>query len=122
MHISSLPNQYGIGTFGKEAYAFADFLAASKQKYWQLLPLCPTSFGDSPYQSPSAFALNPYFIDLERLEAQGLLQHDDYSHVDFGDDRSHVDYNKIYINKEMVLRKVFIRKELISLCDLDAFI
>ncbi|MDD3168183.1 MAG: 4-alpha-glucanotransferase [Eubacteriales bacterium] len=122
MHISSLPNQYGIGTFGKEAYAFADFLAAAKQKYWQLLPLCPTSFGDSPYQSPSAFALNPYFIDLERLEVQGLLQYDDYSQVDFGSDPDHVDYFKVYVNKETVLRKAFARRHLLPSHGFEAFI
>ena len=67
MHISSLPSRHGIGTFGKEAHAFVKFLAASGQKYWQMLPLNPTSYGDSPYQSFSAFALNPYFIDLDDL-------------------------------------------------------
>lgn len=122
MHISSLPNQYGIGTFGKEAYSFADFLAAAKQKYWQILPLCPTSFGDSPYQSPSAFALNPYFIDLERLEAQGFLQHEEYCHVDFGNDPDHVDYYKVYVNHEAVLRKAFSRRELLPGQALEVFV
>lgn len=122
MHISSLPNQYGIGTFGKEAYAFADFLAAAKQKYWQILPLCPTSFGDSPYQSPSAFALNPYFIDLERLEALGLLLNEDYCRADFGEDPEHVDYHKLYVNKEGILRKAFARRELLPAGELEAFI
>jgi 4-alpha-glucanotransferase len=121
MHISSLPNRYGIGTFGKEAYAFADFLAAVKQKYWQILPLCPTSFGDSPYQSPSAFALNPYFIDLEKLEAQGLLMHEEYCGVDFGQDPEHVDFYKIYSNREQVLRKAFFRRELLPAEKLEAF-
>ena len=122
MHISSLPNQYGIGTFGKEAYAFADFLAAAKQKYWQILPLCPTSFGDSPYQSPSAFALNPHFIDFEWLESHGFLQREEYSSVDFGDDPFHVDYLKVYVNKEAVLRKAFSRRELLPAQDLEVFI
>ena len=67
MHISSLPSPWGIGTFGREAYAFADFLAEAKQKYWQILPLGPTGYGDSPYQTGSAFAGNPYFIDLDAL-------------------------------------------------------
>ncbi|MDO4573063.1 MAG: 4-alpha-glucanotransferase, partial [Clostridia bacterium] len=62
LHISSLPSPYGIGSLGREAYAFIDFLAAARQRYWQVLPLGPTSFGDSPYQSFSAFAGNPYFI------------------------------------------------------------
>ena len=113
MHISSLPNQYGIGTFGKEAYSFVDFLSNAKQKFWQILPLCPTSYGDSPYQSPSAFALNPYFIDPERLEAQGLLSHEDYCHMDFGQDPGRVDYFKVYGNNEAMLRKAFERREVI---------
>ena len=66
--ISSLPSPYGIGTFGEEGYKFVDMLVEAKQKYWQVLPLGPTSFGDSPYQSFSAFAGNPYFIDLKRCE------------------------------------------------------
>ncbi len=122
MHISSLPNQYGIGTFGKEAYAFADFLAAAKQKYWQILPLCPTSFGDSPYQSPSAFALNPWFIDPEQLEEQGLLHRDDYCYSDFGRDPEHVDYYKVYVNKEKILRKAFEKKDLLPKTELEAFL
>ncbi|WP_366777921.1 4-alpha-glucanotransferase [uncultured Clostridium sp.] len=64
--IFSLPSNYGIGTFGKEAYKFVDFLEKSKQSYWQILPVGPTSYGDSPYQSFSIFAGNPYFIDLDR--------------------------------------------------------
>ena len=71
--VFSLPNEYGIGSFGEEAYRFVDFLAEAKQDYWQVLPLNPTSFGDSPYQSPSANAGNPYFIDLDLLRADGLL-------------------------------------------------
>ena len=65
--ISSLPSSYGIGTFGREGYKFIDQLVKARQKYWQVLPIGPTSFGDSPYQSFSAFAGNPYFIDLEIL-------------------------------------------------------
>lgn len=71
--ISSLPSPYGIGTFGAAAYAFADFLHEAGQKYWQLLPLGPTSYGDSPYQSFSTFAGNPYFVDLDLLIEDGLL-------------------------------------------------
>ena len=71
--LSSLPSPYGIGTLGREAYRFIDFLEASNQKIWQLLPIHQTSYGDSPYQSPSAFAGNPYFIDLDCLIEQGLL-------------------------------------------------
>jgi 4-alpha-glucanotransferase len=122
MHISSLPNTFGIGTFGKEAYDFADFLAAAKQKYWQILPLCPTSYGDSPYQSPSAFALNSYFIDLVQLEEQGLLHRDEYVDIDFGRDSEHIDYNNIYVNKDLVLRKAFARRELLPRAEVEAFL
>ena len=73
MHISSLPSPYGIGTMGKEARKFADFLKKAGQKYWQILPLGPTGYGDSPYQSFSTFAGNPYFIDLEELIQRDLL-------------------------------------------------
>ena len=75
--ISSLPSPYGIGTFGKAAYEFADFLKAAGQKYWQVLPLGPTSYGDSPYQSFSTNAGNPYFIDLDMLIEDGLLTKED---------------------------------------------
>ena len=78
MPISSLPNDYGIGTLGEYAYKFIDLLKESGQTYWQILPLCPTSFGDSPYQSFSTFAGNPYFIDLDMLNQQGLLDKEDY--------------------------------------------
>ncbi|MGV2643938.1 4-alpha-glucanotransferase, partial [Clostridium perfringens] len=81
MHISSLPGKYGIGTFGIEAFAFVDFLKKSRQKYWQILPLGQTSYGDSPYQCFSAFAGNPYFIDFEILEEEGVLE-EDYSNLD----------------------------------------
>ncbi|MGL5965112.1 MAG: 4-alpha-glucanotransferase, partial [Fusobacteriaceae bacterium] len=77
MHISSLPSIYGIGDFGQEAYKFVDFLSEAKQKLWQILPLGPTGFGDSPYQSFSSFAGNPYFIDLEELVSQKLLEESD---------------------------------------------
>ena len=73
MHISSLPSPHGIGTLGKESFAFADFLKSAGQKYWQVLPIGPTGYGDSPYQSASAFAGNPYFIDLDALADDGLL-------------------------------------------------
>ena len=73
MPVFSLPGPFGIGTLGKEAFAFVDFLADAKQTYWQILPIGPTGYGDSPYQSCSAFAGNPYFIDLDALKADGLL-------------------------------------------------
>ena len=77
MHISSLPGDTGIGTLGIEAYKFVDFLKKSGQTYWQVLPLCPTSYGDSPYQSFSIYAQNPYFIDLELLVKDKLITKED---------------------------------------------
>lgn len=92
---------------GKSAYEFVDFLKASGQKYWQLLPLCPTEHGDSPYSSPSSFAGNPYFIDLELLVDEGLLEPADVENVDWGEDREKVDYKKIFDSRFDVLRKAF---------------
>ena len=102
MHISSLPSDYGIGTLGREAYEFVDFLSESGQKYWQVLPLGPTSYGDSPYQSPSAFAGNPYFIDLPALEQEGLLNHDEYALLPFGNDPQRVDFGAVFYYRQMV--------------------
>lgn len=107
MHISSLPGKYGIGTFGEEAYKFGDFLKEAGQKYWQILPLGPTSFGDSPYQSFSAFAGNPYFIDFDLLRKDGLLEKEDYESVDFGSNEEDIDYGIIFRNKMKVLRKAY---------------
>ena len=76
--ISSLPSRYGIGTLGKEAYDFIDFLKRAGQSWWQVLPIGPTSYGDSPYQSFSIFAGNPYFIDLDELVKNGLLKQPKY--------------------------------------------
>lgn len=107
MHITSLPSPYGIGTFGKKAYEFVDFLEDSGQKYWQILPLGPTGYGDSPYQSFSAFAGNPYFIDFDLLAEDGLLNRDDYINVDFGSDPTVVDYEKIFNKKLPILKLAF---------------
>ena len=74
MHISSLPSPYGIGTMGECAREFVDFLEKAGQKYWQILPVCPTSYGDSPYQSFSTFAGNPYFIDIDEIKKECLLE------------------------------------------------
>ena len=107
--ISALPSPYGIGTLGKVAYAFADFLHAAGQRYWQLLPLGPTSYGDSPYQSFSTFAGNPYFIDLDLLAEEGLLDKEDLAAADWGNDPRYVDYGKIYEVRFDVLRRAFLR-------------
>ena len=96
MPMSSLPSPYGIGTMGKAAYQFIDFLKAAGQKYWQLLPLGPTSYGDSPYASPSSFAGNPYYIDLDMLVKDGLLKKEDITGEDWGHNPAKTDYGKIY--------------------------
>ncbi len=107
MHISSLPSACGIGTLGKAAYRYADFLKRAGQKYWQVLPIGPTGCGNSPYQSFSTYAGNPYFIDLDMLAEEGLLSPNDYTNIDWGDDPARVDYGKIYENRFNVLRKAF---------------
>ena len=109
MAISSLPSRYGIGTLGKAAYDFADFLKDAGQSYWQMLPLGPTSYGDSPYQSFSAYAGNPYFIDLELLVSDGLLKKSECAKCDWGSDPRRVDYGKIYENRFALLHKAYQR-------------
>ena len=109
LHISSLPSPHGIGTLGKKAYDFVDFLEASHQTLWQVLPVCPTSFGDSPYQSPSAFAGNPYFIDLDILCKQGLLKESEIENYYFGHNAGRIDYAKLFDNRYPLLRKAFAR-------------
>ena len=109
MSISSLPSNYGIGTMGKCAYKFVDFLKSAGQSYWQLLPMGPTSYGDSPYASFSSFAGNPYFIDLDMLVKDGLLKASELKDIDWGSDAGKVDYGKIYSARFDVLRKAFER-------------
>lgn len=104
MPISSLPSPYGIGTLGKEAYKFVDYLVSAGQKYWQVLPVGPTSYGDSPYQSFSAFAGNPYFIDLDYLVEEGLLTKAQIKKFPWGDNPEYVDYATIYYSRFDVLR------------------
>lgn len=109
LHVSSLPNKYGIGTFGKDAFDFIDFLNKSNLRVWQILPLTLTSFGDSPYQSPSSKGLNPYFIDFEILEEEGLLLKKEYENIDWGDNPRKVNYSSIFENKMKVLQIAFKR-------------
>ena len=109
MPMSSLPSRWGIGTMGKSAYQFVDFLKAAGQKYWQLLPLGPTSYGDSPYSAFSTFAGNPYYIDLDLLVKEGLLKPGEVKAPDWGEDPERVDYAKIYFNRFGVLRRAFER-------------
>ena len=107
MPVSSLPGPYGIGCFGKEAFKFVDFLAQAGQKIWQILPLSPTGYGDSPYQSCSAFAGNPYFIDLDALKEEGLLTTAQLKAEKWGTDPKEVDYGTLYVSRFKVLRTVY---------------
>ena len=121
MHIASLPGKYGIGTFGKEAYEFCDFLKKSGQRYWQILPLGATGFGDSPYQSFSAFAGNPYFIDFDLLNKDGLLELEDYNYINFGKSVIDIDYGLIFKEKMKVLRKAYENSKLKNIEKLRLF-
>ena len=105
MHISSLPSDHGIGTLGKEAYNFVDFLHEAHQTYWQILPLSQTGFGDSPYQSVSTFAGNPYFIDLDMLCDDGLLAKEDYLDIDWKANTDSINYGVMFKKRYPVLRK-----------------
>ena len=109
MPLSSLPSPYGIGSMGKEAYRFVDFLKAGGQTYWQLLPLCPTGAGDSPYSSFSTFAGNPYFIDLDTLIRDRLLKKAEVEAVDWGKNAQAVDYGKLNGGRAPLLRKAYER-------------
>ncbi|WP_035773458.1 4-alpha-glucanotransferase [Butyrivibrio sp. VCD2006] len=106
MPVFSLASKYGIGCFSKEAYDFVDFLEKSYQGFWQILPIGPTGFGNSPYQPISAFAGNPYYICLETLIEEGILSYEDVN-VDFGTDPEKVDYGKLYENRPVILRKAY---------------
>ncbi len=105
--VFSLPNRYGIGSFGEEAYRFVDFLKRTGQHYWQVLPLTPTSYGDSPYQSPSAFAGNPYFIDLDLLLMDGLLTAEECKAEETRSKT--IDYARLYERRYKVLYKAYAR-------------
>ncbi len=109
MHITSLPGPYGIGSMGQCAYDFVDFLASAGQSYWQILPLSPTGYGDSPYQAFSAFAGNHYLIDLDFLIAEGLLQQEEVDSICWGSDATRVDFGILYENRAKVLRLAFDR-------------
>ena len=127
MHLASLSSEYGVGTMGAAARKFADFLSDAGQQYWQLLPICPTSYGDSPYQSFSTFAGNPYFIDLDLLASEGLLDKKEYVSVNWGDDVSRIDYGRLYEQRYPVLKlaaKRFLENEpedFETFCELQAF-
>ena len=114
MHITSLSSPHGIGTLGKEAYEFVDFLKQAGQTYWQLLPTCPTGFGDSPYQSVSTFAGNPYLIDLEKLVEEGYLKRSEIDNIDWEAPADRVNYEVMYQKRFPVLKKAvdrFMKKQ-----------
>ncbi|MCL2109575.1 MAG: 4-alpha-glucanotransferase [Oscillospiraceae bacterium] len=107
MHITSLPSPYGIGTFGADAEAFVDWLVAAGQSYWQILPLSPTGYGESPYQSFSTFAGNPLMIDLDDLVSGGMLTKTACDEADYGADPAFVDFDKVYRSKMKLLNTAF---------------
>ena len=118
--ITSLPSPYGIGTFGKKAYEFIDFLHDAGQTWWQLLPLGHTGFGDSPYQTFSTCAGNPYFVDLEMLAEDGLLSREELDSINWGTNPSYVDYGKVYESRYRILRKAYEagwERDLLSVAD-----
>lgn len=122
MPISALPGDYGIGSFGRKAYEFVDFLARCSQRYWQILPLTTTSYGDSPYQSFSAYAGNPYFIDLNEVKELGYLTDADFEGVSFGDDPAQIDYATLFVSRRKVLERAVSRFVANPPKDLDGFV
>ena len=122
LSITSLPSPYGIGCFSKEAYRFVDWLKEAGQSYWQILPLGPTSYGDSPYQSFSTFAGNPYFIDLEGLIKEGVLSKEECDCVDFGNDEKDINYEKLYHQRYPLLRKAYERSSISMNPDYQKFL
>ena len=109
MHITSLPSPYGIGSMGKAAYDFIDFLRAAKQTYWQILPINPPGYGDSPYQAFSTFAGNPYLIDLDELVKDGYLLQEELDRIDWGSRADQVDFSKMYDQRLRVLHLAWSR-------------
>lgn len=120
--LSSLPSEYGIGCFSKSAYEFVDWLKEAGQSYWQILPLGPTSYGDSPYQSFSTFAGNPYFISLETLIEEGVLTKEECDAVDFGKKERDIDYEKLYRGRYPLLRKAYERSHIHENPDYQKFV
>ena len=110
--ISSLPSKYGIGSFSKEAYEFIDILKYTGQRLWQILPLGPTGYGDSPYQSFSTFAGNPYFIDLDEFVKEGILTEEECNGYDWGNDSEYIDYEKIYLSRFKILKLAYKRSKI----------
>lgn len=122
MPVASLPSKYGIGSFSKSAYAFVDTLALAGQKYWQILPLGSTGYGDSPYQSFSTYAGNSYFIDLDALVDQGLLTVEECESYDFGCNERYIDYEKLYYSRFRILKKAYKRSRIEEKGDYQIFV
>ena len=120
--ITSLPSKYGIGCFSKSAYDFVDWLKKAGQTYWQILPLGPTSYGDSPYQSFSTFAGNPYFISLEALIEEGVLSEEECEEADFGLLPNDINYEKIYNSRYHLLHKAYERSQIADNQDYQKFL
>lgn len=118
LSVFSLPSKYGIGDFGKEAYKFVDYISKYKVDYWQILPLTPTSYGDSPYQSFSSFAINPYFIDLDNLIDEGYLQKDEVEVLPY---KETIDYNFLYNTRLNLLKKAYARFKVNDFNKLEEF-
>ena len=114
LHITSLPSPYGVGTLGREACRFLDFLERCGVKVWQILPWGPTGYGDSPYQSFSTFAGNPYLIDLEELAEEGLLEKEALAAIDWGEDPGRVDYEKLFAHRFAVLEEAMFSRRIFS--------
>ena len=119
--ISSLPSKYGIGCFSKSAYNFVDWLKDAGQTFWQILPIGPTSYGDSPYQSFSTFAGNPYFIDLDTLVEEGVLTQEECDSIDFGEDATDIDYEALYENRYILLTMAYERSDISKNPDYQKF-
>ena len=122
LSISSLPSKYGIGCFSKNAYEFADWLKEAGQSYWQILPLGPTSYGDSPYQSFSTYAGNPYFISLEDLIEEGVLTEKECEKLETESKEGTIDYKKLYEDRYPILRKAYERSNISKNPDYQQFL
>ncbi len=122
LSITSLPSRYGIGCFSQSAYDFVDWLKEAGQTYWQILPLGPTSYGDSPYQSFSTFAGNPYFISLEELIEEGVLTKEECDLADFGKKEYDIHYEKIYKSRLPLLRKAYERSQISEAPEYQRFV
>ncbi len=122
LSVTSLPSRYGIGCFSKSARDFVDWLKGAGQSYWQILPLGPTSYGDSPYQSFSTFAGNPYFISLEDLVDEGVLAEEECEAIDFGNEQDAVDYRKMYEGRYPLLRKAYERSNIMENREYQKFV